>query len=882
MAIHQEQTIQMSGGFSKEIDAGAKQMIFDNLQKFQYQYPVKSTIREVVSNGIDSIREKQVAIDILVNGAAVEKYYEQKEGDVYKDSSFDDSYYDPKWFSPDNIVEVHYYDNGINNKHEVVIKDHGVGLSGKRLVGYFNLGYSSKRLSRFPLGKFGLGAKSPLSTNVPFYTVTSRHNGWEYAFNVYLHKVESIIPRFNLETEQENDYYQLPGTDIHVYRRQTSQKNGVEISLAAKQHHKQSYIEAVTHQLMYFNNVKLFIHEEDKVNEILVQVPIIYEDDMIVMSSKAHYNKPHILLNGVNYGVIDFKELELEDKTGDIGIKVSPEKVSVNPSREALIWDDITRETIVEAFNNVVSVAEEIVSQQLKEADFLKWCKICASASEAKSMFSSGNDFVGRLSKIVDLKGMELKYSEDSSIRYGYAMFAGIKARKFRMINEREGSKTIRKVDYGYFSVYNFSEDKPIILQSGPTSARKNKYISQILYPQGVINFQLPSRKEDGSPFTAEDVHSSDELTSLLDLMRERKRSAEAKAAVTVEMAKQRTAKLYNYIYASTDYIEYESIVVPDDYKATESEEAEIEEEITTQEAKESAEERKQLLGLTNIAVRIGGVWSQLELPSQVPSTWKNKEVFWGNKADEKLLELAIELGLGSRTAGNSDEYNKLRQDFPGFNLARSGWSYHAVEGFSENSDLRIFRVAQNNVKYYRDFAHIERFFKVVKNKTITMSDALLKWNTARILKQSIGKLQFLHNFEQISPKRAQMFKELTQFINKYHTDYYDDADSRPLVGHLDRVMDFQLFVREHPEDTEAIAAMAKAYFNPSPGVEIRDGLAVDLSLVDNLNELLDWSANIRVMFNMIKVLTHDSYLLSAEERDEILTFMHSKQCLID
>jgi hypothetical protein len=166
MAIYNEQEIQMSGGFTKEIDAGAKQMIFDNLQRYQYQYPIKSTVRELVSNGLDSVREKRVAMAILTGVAKVEDHYEQREGDVYKDSNFDPAYYDLFRLSDKDEVEI-IYCNGKNlEKDTVIIRDYGVGIGETRLAGYCNLGYSTKRLSKYPLGKFGLNIPGLLCSNI--------------------------------------------------------------------------------------------------------------------------------------------------------------------------------------------------------------------------------------------------------------------------------------------------------------------------------------------------------------------------------------------------------------------------------------------------------------------------------------------------------------------------------------------------------------------------------------------------------------------------------------------------------------------------------------------------------------------------------------------
>jgi hypothetical protein len=160
MAIHIEQNRVMGAGHTKTIDQGAIDLILDNLQKSQYAYPFKSTTREIVCNAIDSIQERNVARLILTGKNKVEDFFVQMEGEVYKDSKFDPSYYDLKWLNTDDTVEIRYVVGGALGKDQLIVKDNGVGLGDNRLIGYFDIGYSSKRLSKLPVGKFGINRQS--------------------------------------------------------------------------------------------------------------------------------------------------------------------------------------------------------------------------------------------------------------------------------------------------------------------------------------------------------------------------------------------------------------------------------------------------------------------------------------------------------------------------------------------------------------------------------------------------------------------------------------------------------------------------------------------------------------------------------------------------
>lgn len=315
--------------------------MFAVLQQHQYAYPIKSTIRELVSNGIDSIAEKQMASNILTGKAAVKDYYEELEGDIYEGSKFDPSYYNLQYFSNDNEVHIIYHEAGATGKDFIIIQDFGVGLGGQRLKNYFNLGWSSKRLLKSQLGKFGLGNKSPLSIGIPYYTIESAWNGELFRFNVYSTSIESLIPAYDFNTSKTNikhSFVEDDGREYVFYSEETTLPNGVSVIIPAKKHHKEQYIDAVKQQLLYFDNVRLFTYNEESQQkiEIPVKAEIMYEDNRIVLSKNDIYSKPHLLLNKVNYGFINFQELELEERKGNIGIKVDPTEVSINPSRETL------------------------------------------------------------------------------------------------------------------------------------------------------------------------------------------------------------------------------------------------------------------------------------------------------------------------------------------------------------------------------------------------------------------------------------------------------------------------------------------------------------------------------------------------------------------
>jgi len=154
MAILTIKETTKTDGIKKTIDKNSEDVALDILQRGIYAYPVESTIRELVSNAYDAVRERDVAKSILAGDSVPEDHFDLSlNGDVYKDSKWDPSYFDLKYLSDDKNTYI-YYDEGDYNDI-LRVKDYGVGIGERRMTGYFQLGWSSKRTQKGALGKWG-------------------------------------------------------------------------------------------------------------------------------------------------------------------------------------------------------------------------------------------------------------------------------------------------------------------------------------------------------------------------------------------------------------------------------------------------------------------------------------------------------------------------------------------------------------------------------------------------------------------------------------------------------------------------------------------------------------------------------------------------------
>lgn len=164
MAIVESVKHQGSAGIRKRIDPVAMQMLIDGQQSKQYKEPEKSAVREVFSNAVDAISEKNKALKILSGEATPEDFYIHSDNEVSKDSNFFIGYYDEKYLDKeDNTVKITHQYKG-TGRDILIIQDKGVGIgfekhpdTGKtRLEGVLEIGYSTKRNTDTELGKWGI------------------------------------------------------------------------------------------------------------------------------------------------------------------------------------------------------------------------------------------------------------------------------------------------------------------------------------------------------------------------------------------------------------------------------------------------------------------------------------------------------------------------------------------------------------------------------------------------------------------------------------------------------------------------------------------------------------------------------------------------------
>ncbi len=693
-------------GFKREIDKGAMGLVLDTIQITQYTKPEESTVRELTANAVDSQREKEIAISILKGESTPEDHYISREGDKYKDSNWDASYYDLKYLNTEkNKVELEYVQNeGTGYCDQFIVRDHGVGLGMDRLEGYFSIGYSTKRNSKGSLGAFGFGNKVALSTRCDFYTITTVHNGKKFKFNCYSYKIDSLIGKFSNDGINKSITFE---NGQEIFYEETDEKNYSEVVVPTKRHHRIKYEQSIPAQLLYFSTVKFtIIHEDGYRRGVPVAANVLYSSERLVISENNQFSRPHIVIvksekggddTGVCYGYIDFREMEMEELWGNVGIKcpirsvirdevtgketVLQEGVEVTPSRETVIWSENTRNFIKSAFAEAVEEATTIIESKLQENDFLKWIQSCASVINTRA----GSDKVlTQLSKVIDTSGIKPKF-KDTGIKYTdpHTMYRGFKVRINRRIYDNAKKKNI--IDRSMMHSWSeFNVDK-VYIKTSCTSATKDSYIHTI----------------EGNFITIEPM-TDDELNKRYRV------NDTISANLSVNVFNKLIAskdELWNLTTSSENVKSYEDIEVPEDF-ITKFEEVEDEAAIVAMSAAErrKLEAKIPIYGLYNkvIGYLAGGsdtkwyVWKQKD--TKITDLQEDEALmYYGTAKDDKMLHLVGFL---------------LKNQLKAVHEAGTYFYDNNHQYFNEN--IKIIKISKQNEKYIKqckNAIHVKDFF---------------------------------------------------------------------------------------------------------------------------------------------------------------------------
>ena len=873
-----DKQIRGSEGLAKKINKGAEKMVFDILQSTQYSTPIPSTIRELATNGADAQREKEIAIEILTGKAKAEDYYIERHGEQYSDSNFDISYYDLDHLDTENNeVLITYKENeGTGYCDVVTIKDHGVGIGERRLEGVLELGYSTKRNTAENFGAFGLGAKVALSTGVDFYTIETVHNGKRFKMNCYNYKTDFIIPAFNPGLGQPNPHITL-SNGTKVYYEHAKAKNQTIVSFGVKKHNRRDYRDAVEEQLMYMPSIKFKrIAEDGYEREENIHPTIMHNSDNLIISDTYMFSRPHIVLTkdvgaptGVNYGFVDFRELEMQQMWGPIAFKcparqvindpetgeeiVLQEGVDVTPSREKVIWNENTKAYIKSVIMAAADEASEIVQEELQQTDFVSWLIAC---KQVLTKADSGS-VLGRLSNIIDQEQLKPKFGPDPRLKNESvkALFRGMKVEVVSKSRDwGSGDDTIERNAIENYS--QLRENNIFIMGEENHSKYKDMYL--IHECQGpIICVKSVENWEPSTVVSVESVKAN--------------KKALAKRARVLEL-----------ITESTHSRNYDGIEVDEEWLEEYKDEIAKAKEVAQFENITPAERRKIEERMVAYTFRYNDkYWHSSgsdhryirdKIEPKVKDLMKTQRTtYYGTAADDYKLMVAC--GMVHPFAPRIREVYK---DMPGWRArgeddrlfffdtpaVRLGSGEFTKPTTTTNDDgtvyhntnfdwdtPQIIRVSQSNVKHISmnpNVKHIDEFFlQLTPNGGYTMDEYAIKWYTADKMK-SITDKTYLYCLKDINPDLFEKFQDVYNAANVdvRTSQWMKDTDIFPMVR---KIVAMHNFCKDN-DDAAAIQQKSRELFV----LDVPEAVGQDQELMDKFDELQEWSEGVHTLLDCI------------------------------
>lgn len=664
------------------------------------------------------------------------------------------------------------------------------------------------------------------------------------------------MPRLNLETGKENEEFVLwegiPELEYRGYCLQTDKPNGTEIIVETKKHHRKDYINAVKDQLLYFKNVVFsVVAENGDVEFVDFAAKVLYEDEDVIIADGTQFSKPHLVLNGVNYGYCDYLEMDMEQKFGNIGFKIKPEQVSINPSRESLNWDDKTGKAVREHTVIVGQLAQKLIAEELQETDLITWLK---RATAAVGDSSSSNSLVGKLAGLIDKQSLKPVFSPCKSIRYSRdpeKFFDGFELIEVQADTNKHGKLKISRTKVKSWTSFNL----PLYIQRDKTSNKREAFLLEV-HPKGFLKLKIRDIQAQADEVSAE------EYQLMMDLQKD---------SLRLGAWMERQVLLLKYLEESTESTELESITPPEDQKDPEEEEIkETKIKSMTPAEKREIEQRTIQYYLEYQSWRGSELFGWIKAEPKIKQVIEDKAtVIYGFQEDEELLHMVGQMLHVPQT---------IFKETPELFRKRS-------EEFF-NSEFKLVKVAKSVAKYYVDHIHVKEFILSINSETkhIFMHSKLVNWHTGRKIHAELSRMAFLANFRIFNSSVCDQYEQLV----KFHKEHYNVLNPKffggdagletELNNYADKVINLQLYIEEHKGNAEAIAARARDLFEIPQGEDtFEQATGLNLPVYQLLQEVLEFVRPLEHILNYINVLTKAGSNIPYDLEVEIREILASK-----
>lgn len=326
-----------------------------------YKDPFNAVLREITSNGLDSVQEKIAKLSGKVPLAKWD---------------------DPNWFDRENNLVTVDLARGTNfNTNSVlIIKDAGVGISPDKLAELFSVfGESSKNSSNLEIGGFGFGGKSPFSLTDRFF-INSAVSGHAYLYELVRY-TETGMPGWKIVSVEE-----------------TKLMNYCEVIIPTAVHGIYPGADRIFHDIPGL--IITDYGSRKSINLFKDETPTFEKDGCTLYAANRYgMQGVYISLNGILYSI----DRKLKHISRTVLIKAAVGDFRTTPTRETLIEDDFQLEKI----QNIITATEEAYMKilrkdlaKLTERNRLRLCAYAWNSRESDTFLQTELKKIGKFDGI--------------------------------------------------------------------------------------------------------------------------------------------------------------------------------------------------------------------------------------------------------------------------------------------------------------------------------------------------------------------------------------------------------------------------------------------------------------------------------------------------
>ena len=575
-------------------------------------------------------------------------------------------------------------------------------------------------------------------------------------------------------------------------------------------------------------------------------------------------------MKNVSYGLIDFQELELDQRHGNIGIKVSMEEVDVSPSRESVIYSQKTMEAVTSKYNRIAETVTKTINESITTDDYIGWIVNCSNILYNNS-YQNEDKVLNRLANLIDKFQLKLNFTTpdnkkiafDSNIKPLLGKY--LVAESVRSERSYRTDKVSVKRDRLEIST---GMSAPLYLHFDSAKPRVTSYLANIKHPNGFViikpNFPFDELDELANLY----IHNQIEFNELLNegmLLIDKKAMEAGKKALSdlntitsgesdkilevMPFFRESLEKL-KLIKESKKWAYYDESIVPVDFK----------EDLTPEAVDKLVEKEAKADYREMVKARKASGKFIVTTPAYRPG---NKTVFEKREVNTNNLTGKVIYGLDEDKA----DLILLAQTLKSLR-------HHYEDVYMYDNDYKVVKVSKANEDYVTDKTHVKDFLLQVENGVLKSEDMFKELYTCNYVVKHLQEAEYLKNFKTFEPDLVKDFVKLKQKTDKsnYNIDKLINGDK------LNRAVALQVKQYTDKMDDQQFFIELKAILGEDLADQIKSIDLIDTSYIDMVNRVNEFTRVFGAFFNTIWKFTQSNTRISAELEEDIKIIIRAKR----